>query len=248
MKKDIVILSKIALVDKILDDFEDEFGDIPKQIKNKEADISIKKTQISETESIINDLKVFVSTSKTTLIVLKEKEDKLVQQQFLVRNNKEFEAINNEIKTLRSDHEKLSVKMRTEGQKEVNLYVVLEGQKAELNILVDELAELNKQLDALFKEHSEEVKEYNDIRKKLRKEISDDIFDRYAAIRKRISDAAVYVKKDSCNGCYRQIPQQVMVDMRNQHNRLFQCGNCGRLLLPDWSEVNEEEFLDSLNQ
>lgn len=245
MEKDIIILSKIAFLDKMLDDFEDEFGDIPKEIKNKEADISHKKAQVTETENIINDLKVFVSTSKTTLTALKEKENKLSQQQFLVRNNKEFEAISVEIKNIQTDHEKLSVKMRTEGQKETNLDNILAVQKNELNKLLEDLAELNKQLDELSKEYSDEVKNYTNARKQMRKEIADDMFDRYAAIRKKINDAAVYVRKGVCNGCYRQIPQQVIVDMRNQHNRLFQCENCGRLLIPDWAEVNEEEMFNS---
>jgi predicted nucleic acid-binding Zn-ribbon protein len=242
MEKDIIILSKIAFIDKILDDFEDEFGDIPKQIKNKEADISHKKAQISETEKIIKDIKAFVSTSKITLVALKEKDDKLAKQQFLVRNNKEFDAITAEIKTIQSEHEKLSVRMRTEGQKETNLNATFEIQKIELNKLIEELDSIHKQFDELSKEHSEEVKNYNDLRKKLREEISDELFDKYAAIRKRISDAAVPVKKGSCNGCYRQIPQQIIVDMRNQHNRVFQCENCGRLLIPIWAEIDEEEF------
>ncbi len=242
MEKDIILLSKIAFLDKMLDDFEDEFGDIPKLIKEKEADISYKKAQIVETENIIKDVKLFVATSKNTLAALKEKETKLAQQQFLVRNNKEFDAISTEIKNIKTEHEKLSVKMRNEGLKENNLEVVLQKQKEELEVLIEELEVLNKQLDELSKEHSDEVQKYNKARKKLRSEINDDTFDRYAAIRKKNNDAAVYVKRGSCNGCYRHIPQQVIIDMRNQHDNLFQCENCGRLLIPDWAEVNEDEF------
>ena len=246
MEKDIILLSKIAFLDKILDEFEDEFGDIPKLIKNKEADISYKKAQIIETENIIKDVKVFVTTSKNMLTALKEKENKLAQQQFLVRNNKEFDAISAEIKNIKTEHEKLSVKMRNEGLKESNLDVVLTKQKEELSLLIEELNVLNQQLDELSKEHSDEVGKYNVARKKLRSEINDDIFDRYAAIRRKNNDAAVYVKRGSCNGCYRQIPQQIIIDMRNEHNRLFQCENCGRLLISDWAEVNEDEFLDKM--
>ena len=246
MEKDIILLSKIAFLDKILDEFEDEFGDIPKLIKNKEADISYKKTQILETENIIKDIKVFVTTSKNILASLKDKEDKLSQQQFLVRNNKEFDAISAEIRNIKMEHEKLSVKMRNEGLKENNLDLVLNKQKEELNSLIEELEVLNSQLYELSKEHSEEVRKYNETRKKLRSDINDDTFDKYAAIRKKNNDAAVYVKKGMCNGCYRQIPQQIIIDMRNQHNRLFQCENCGRLLLSDWAEVNEDEFLNEI--
>jgi len=242
MERDISILAKIAFIDKMLDDFEDELGDLPKLIKTKESSISNIKENIAETEQIIKDVRVFVATAKSTLIALKEKEDKLSQQQFMVRNNKEFDAISAEIKTLKEEHEKLAVKMRTEGLKENNLTAILESQKNDLKNTIAELKELNRQFDEMSNEHSDEVQVYNRIRKKMRASVSDSLYDRYAQIRTRINDAAVPVKRDSCMGCYRQIPPQIIVEMRNQLDRIFQCENCGRILIPDWVIVDEEEL------
>ena len=233
MEQNILTLAKITFLDKMLDDFEDELGDLPKSIKIKEASISDKKFKISETEDILNDIKVFVSSAKTTLVALKEKEDKLIRQQFLVRNNKEFDAISNEVKALKIEHEKLAIKMRTEGQKENNLIAILEEQKKELETLVEELTILNVQFNSLIEEHSSDIKKYTDTRKILRDRIQDELYSRYATIRKQIPDAAVYVRKSSCMGCYRQIPKQIIVEMRNQTERIFQCEHCGRLLIPD---------------
>jgi len=243
-EKDISILAKIAFIDKMLDDFEDELGDLPKSIKAKEANVSDIKAKIAETEQIMNDVRVFVATAKSTLVALKEKEDKLAQQQFMVKNNKEFDAISSEIKTLKSEHEKLSVKMRTEGMKETNLLAILEDQKKELEKANSELNELNRQFDEMSAEHSDEVQDYNRIRKKLRTVISEQLYDRYVAIRKRTADAAVPVQKNSCMGCFRQIPPQIIVEMRNQLDRIFQCENCGRLLIPDWVIIDEDELLE----
>ncbi|MDR0927691.1 MAG: C4-type zinc ribbon domain-containing protein [Ignavibacteria bacterium] len=243
MEKDISILAKIAYVDKILDEFEDELGDLPKAINSQEVVVSEKKDRITETEGILNDIKVFVSTAKSTLVALKEKEDKLSQQQFLVRNNKEFDAISTEIKSLKSEHEKLSVKMRTEGIKEGNLLSILDDQKKELEDAIERLAEVHRQYDELTEEQSEDVQNYNKIRKQLRTKINDTLYDRYAVIRARIPDAAVQVKRGSCQGCYRQIPSQLIVDMRNQLDRIFQCENCGRILIPDWVEFDEDDLL-----
>lgn len=243
MEKNITILAKIAYIDKALDDFEEELGDLPKLIKEKEAVVSETKNKIAETEQIIKDLRLFVSTAKTTLVTLKEKEDKLTQQQFLVRNNKEFDAITSEIKVLKEEHEKLSIKMRTEGIKETNLLEILEVQKKDLETAVEELNEVNRQFDALTTEQSEEVQVFNRIRKKLRASIDENLYDRYATIRRRIADAGVTVSKSSCMGCYRSIPTQIIVEMRNQPDRIFQCENCGRLLIPEWVEINEDELL-----
>ncbi|MPN18346.1 hypothetical protein SDC9_165706 [bioreactor metagenome] len=228
----------------MLDEFEDELGDLPKAIQKQEANVSDIKNKIAETEQIINDVRVFVATSKSTLVALKTKEDKLSQQQFLVRNNKEFDAITAEVKSLKDEHEKLSVKMRTEGTKEANLNSILETQKQELNTAIEELDKLNHQFDDLTAEHSEDVQIYNRVRKNLRLNISDTLYDKYAIIRTRNQDAAVRLKKSSCAGCYRAIPQQVIVEMRNQVDRIFQCENCGRILIPEWVEFDEDELLD----
>jgi predicted nucleic acid-binding Zn-ribbon protein len=243
MEKDITILVKIAFVDKMLDDMEEELGDLPQSIKTKEANVSDKKAKIAETEDILKDLQVFVATSRATLADMKDKEDKLSKQQFLVRNNKEFDAISGQIITLKSEHEKLSVKMRTEGMKEANLLEILDNQKRELETAQQELDALHKQFDELSAEHSDDIQRYNKVRKELRSEIDDALFDRYATIRRRIPDAAVRVARDSCMGCFRQIPQQIIVEMRNQRNRIFQCENCGRLLIPEWVEFDENELL-----
>ena len=243
MEKDIAILAKIAFIDKTLDDFEDELGDLPKSVKAKEASVSDIKAKIAETERIINDVRVFVATSKSTLVALKEKEDKLSQQQFLVRNNKEFDAVSAEIKSLKTEHEKLSVKMRTEGMKESNLLLILEGQKQDLNKAIEELGELNRQFDEMSAEQSDEIQIYNRARKSLRLLVSDSLYDKYVTIRKRNHDAAVTVRRDSCMGCYRSIPQQIIVEMRNQVDRIFQCENCGRILIPEWVEFTDEEIV-----
>jgi predicted nucleic acid-binding Zn-ribbon protein len=243
MRNNILLLAKIARIDKILDDFEDELGDLPKMIKIKEAKISEIKNKITETEQIIADVRAFVATSKSTLISLKEKEDKLTEQQFLVRNNKEFDAITAEVASLKIAHEKLSVKMRTEGLKENNLIPILETQKSDLVKATEELNELLRQLDELATEQDEEVQVYNKVRKKLKTEIDENLYDKYAAIRTRLPDAAVEVKSNSCSGCYRSIPPQIIVEMRNQLDRVFQCENCGRILIPEWIEINEDDLL-----
>jgi predicted nucleic acid-binding Zn-ribbon protein len=243
MENYISVLAKIAFIDRILDDFEEELGDLPKSIKQKEAEISNAKQLVAETEQILNELRLFVATAKTTLVTLKEKEDKLSQQQFSVRNNKEFDAITNEIKALKDEHEKLSVKMRTEGIKETNLLEILEKQKKDVEIKIEELAELNHQLDDLTAEQTEEVQIYNKVRKKLRASVDDNLYDKYAVIRRRLHDAAVTVSKNSCMGCYRAIPQQIIVEMRNQPERIFQCESCGRILIPEWVEIDENEIV-----
>ncbi len=242
MANDIEVIAKISHIDRILDDFKEEMGDLPELIKEKEDDVKSARNNVLETEQILNDIREFVKTAKITLVNIKEKEDKLTQQQFLVRNNKEFDAISAEIANLKDEHEKLFAKMRTEGIKEENLMSILEQQKQHHLAMQNELEELSEQHQELAETQHDDIDKFNKIRKMLKLKIDEVLFERYSRIRTRIPDAAVAVKKSSCTGCFRSIPQQIIVEMRNQPERIFQCENCGRLLIPEWVEVNEEEL------
>lgn len=246
MEISILPIAKIAFIDQILDEYKEDMGDLPDLVKEKEGELHNAKEKISETERILADIRSFVSSSKLTLVALKEKEDKLTQQQFLVRNNKEFDALSGEIASLKSEHEKLSADMRSEGVKEENLVKLLEEQNQKLILLQDELEKLHNQYEEVAAEQNEEVARFSRIRKTVKTDMPEELYDRYARIRSRIEDAAVKVQKDSCMGCYRAIPKQVIVEMRNQMDRIFWCEHCGRLLIPDWVEVDEDE-LDSLS-
>jgi len=242
MEISVLPIAKLAFVDKILDEYKDDMGGLPESIKVKESEILNAKKTISETEQILSDIQEFVATAKKTLVSLKEREDKLTKQQFLVRNNKESDLILTEINNIKNEHGNLSAKMRSEGRKEENLLQLLEKQKQALVDAEEELISLHKQYELVAEEQGDDTAKYTRIRKKLKLQVDEALYDRYSRIRMRITDAAVTVKRDSCTGCYRAIPKQIIVEMRNQPNRIFECEHCGRLLIPEWVEVKEEDL------
>ncbi|MBR3090945.1 MAG: hypothetical protein IKH10_03000 [Bacteroidetes bacterium] len=242
MEPAIISIAQLAYIDRILFEYQEDMGDLPKIIHQKEILVHDASKKVKETEKIINDINLFVSTSKETLISLKDKEDKLTQQQFLVRNNKEFDAISSQISTLKSQHAQLSIKLRTEGTKLENLKALLEEQTKTVSNLEEELVELNEEYKEVIKSQGDEFERYNKIREILKERMDPEIYANYARIQHHVPDAAVGISKDSCMGCYRAIPKQIIVEMRNQKERIFVCENCGRILIPDWVEVNEEEL------
>ncbi len=242
MEPVILSIAKIALVDKLLFEYQEDMGDLPKLINQKETTIHDAKNKVKETEKILEEIQEFIKISKETLTNLKEKEDKLTQQQFLVRNNKEFDAISTQISSLKSSHSTLSVKLRSEGLKEENLMKLLEDQKQNVLDIEEELVILNEQYKEIIKSQGAEFERYTKIRNILKEQIPENLYATYARIQQHIVDAAVGINKESCMGCYRTIPKQILVEMRNQSERIFVCENCGRILIPDWVEINEEEI------
>ncbi|MDQ1267270.1 MAG: uncharacterized protein QG635_2424, partial [Bacteroidota bacterium] len=67
----------------------------------------------------------------------------------------------------------------------------------------------------------------------------------YDRIRKFHGDAAVRVRKNSCSGCFSLIPQQIIVELRNNLNKLYFCENCGRIMYPEEILITDK-LLDEL--
>lgn len=223
----------LAFVDQRLDDLREDFGDLPLKIKSAETKVNDLKAMYDETRGILKDIRTFCSTSKITLVELKEKEEKLAKQQFLVRNNKEFDAITTEIENIRKEHENLSDKLRTEGVKVENLVRILDEQKENYEKSKEDFETINEEIEILSSDQNEELNELTRIREKVEKQIDKKIIKEYNRVRTYHGDAAVNVKRNSCKGCFSAVPPQTIVEVRNNLNKIYFCENCGRILVPE---------------
>ena len=233
------LIAYLAIIDRNLDELEEEFGDLPLKVSEQETKNEKLKETVSETQQILDEVKEFCSIS--TLEDLKIKEDKLSQQQFQVRNNKEFDAITSEIKHVKEEMKMLTEKMRQETIKQQNLERILEDQKVEYEKAKIELEESKKELSEVQEEQDEEKEEYLERRKKIVDKIDKESIAKYKRVREYHKDAAVKVKRNSCSGCYSSIPPQIIVEMRNDDNTIYTCENCARILIPEEVEVTEAD-------
>ncbi len=226
-------IAVLAYIDQRLDELKEDFGDLPLKIKAAETKANDLKAMYDETDEILKDIRTFCAASKITLVELKEKEEKLAKQQFLVRNNKEFDAITSEIETIRKEHENLSDKLRTEGVKQENLTRIIEEQKSNYEKAAEEFGKINEEMNILSGDQNEELNELNRIREKVENLIDKINLKKYDRVRTYHGDAAVNVKRNSCKGCFSAIPPQTIVEVRNNLNTIYFCENCGRILVPE---------------
>jgi hypothetical protein len=197
---------------------------------------------VEDTENILKELRKFVKDSKLTIKDLKDKEEKLAKKQFLVRNNKEFDAITKEIEQSRIDHNKLIDEIRIAGVKEENLLKTLEDQRIEAKNAEIELKERAEELERISSDQNEEVKVLYKVRTKYFDAIKKTHIKDYQRIRTHYHDAVVRVRKNSCSGCFSAVPAQKIVEIRNNLDTLFTCEQCGRILYPEEIEVDDKIF------
>lgn len=241
--EEIHYIAALSYVDELLDELLEDYGDLPLQVKDKETIYNEKKLVKEETEQLIKDIKNFSSKAKVTLVELKDKEEKLVKQQFMVRNNKEFDAISKEIEYLQSEHKRLSEQMRTEGVKIENLTRILDSQTKAMELAKSEWEEMKKELDLILNEQDEELKNLKAQRDRIVKKLKQESVRTYENIRVAHKDAAVKIVKGSCAGF--TVPAQLLNEARNNLDTLYFDENSGRILIPEEIE-DVESYIDNL--
>lgn len=239
MTSKIQLIAGLSYIDSELSYLQEEFGDLPEQVQEKKDNAERLQALVDETEGILKDIRDFVATAKVTLVELKEKEDALTKQQFMSRNNKEFDAVTKEVEHLKQEHEKLSTRMRTEGVKEENILRILEDQKKECKIAQEEYEKINTEYESISVEQNDEVKNLTNKRKLIVSSLPADVYTEYNRIKQFHGDVAVQVKKNSCTGCYSAVPSQKIVELRNNFDKVYFCENCGRILIPEEVQLDE---------
>ncbi|MFN6135394.1 MAG: zinc ribbon domain-containing protein [Bacteroidota bacterium] len=245
MEEQLQLLAQLAAVDAELDELHDELGDLPAEVKKIEKVVRAKQDAVDATKAAIDELNQLRSTAHVTMQESHDKEQKLAQQQFQVKNNREFDAITKEIDHLKQERADLDERLRTAGVTEENLTTTLQQQQAELDEVHSKLVDKEKALEALSGDQNEDLKKYIALRLKIIAKLDDTLEAEYERIRSFHSEDAVALRKNSCSGCYSAIPSQRIMEMKYQRDKLYTCENCGRILFTEDVAVDIEELLEA---
>ena len=161
------MLATMSDIDSTLDDLKEELGDLPQQVKDAEEYVRAKSLHTEKAEKDLKEIESFKINSGNRLLEIKDKEDQLAQQQFNVRNNKEFDAITNEIEMLRDERNKIYDEQRTVGVKEENLTSILEESKKELEEAQKGLTGKEDELTSISHGHNDEILQHTKQRAEL---------------------------------------------------------------------------------
>lgn len=226
----ISLLAQLSAVDAQLDDLHDDLGDLPQIVKRHETTV-LERTQVAEvTQQALRDLENLRGTAHITMQELQDKGVRLAEQQFQVKNNREFDAITKEMEGSKVKRADLEEALRTGNVREENLRATLEQQQRELDEARELLAEKEHELEELSGDQNDELKKYIEIRRKLIPQIDNALEVEYERIRTFHREAVVPLRKNSCSGCYSAIPSQRIMEMKYNREKIYTCENCGRIL------------------
>jgi predicted nucleic acid-binding Zn-ribbon protein len=209
-------------------------GELPMEVADLEDDVAGLETRIQKIKTDLDDLEDAIVTRKNTIKESLALVKKYETQQNNVKNNREFDAISKEIEIQGLEVQVCEKKIK-EFQFDINnktevyekALTELEERKGDLEIKKTELAnitsETEKEEQALMKEADKaEIK--IDARLKIA----------YNRLRSNFKNglAVVTISRDSCSGCFNQIPPQRQSDIR-QRKKIIVCEHCGRILVDE---------------
>jgi predicted nucleic acid-binding Zn-ribbon protein len=220
-------------IDIQLDEIDAEKGDLPEQVLRLEEKLNNHKTQIQHLRDNSKAWKVERDKADVDILTFDEKIEKLKNQQFQVRSNKEYDALTKEITHVENQIEKQKKQMtELEGRMQVAKEDIDKLEK-ELNDVEGELKEKRKELEEVSAINEDEESKLQHERDKILARIEKADLAMYERIRKAKGGlAVVQVRRGSCGGCHNRIPPQRLLELR-QHEKLFKCEHCGRILVSD---------------
>jgi len=222
-------LVELQNIDTQLEDLNSLLGNLPKMVEElnqKENDLLSK---IEENRIKLKNINLSSNKSETSNSQIDEKINKLTDQLFLVTNNKQYDALTNEIEHLqdqKSNHE-------TDLLTYIEEKDILEKQIVDDEKLCEELKEdLNNRRGKLEKAMSETAEEKEALEKSRSEkvsEIDENIIQIYTkVISARSGVAVVSLSGDSCGGCGAALPPQKASEVRS--GEPHRCDSCGRFL------------------
>ena len=236
MQKVLNSLLSLQEIDEDLGELDRSKVYLPEMIENINQEMEILETQLRESQEAFTNAKKRQGELELEIATNKQELERYQQQMKVIKTNKEYDALAAEIddkKQKISDAEDEILKLMAVIDESTEKTAELEKQVEEGRANNDaHLQNLRAEMAALETKIEEKQQE----RKELTKSIDRRALTVYERIRKGKGGLAVVpLRKRACGGCFKQIPPQMVAQVR-RGDRLYTCDSCGRILI--W--VDEE--------
>ena len=224
-------LVELQDIDSQLDDLNGLLGDLPKMVEELNEQESRLLSNIEEYKTRLKEINLSLKKSETANSEIQDKINKLTDQLFLVTNNKQYDALTNEIDHFKEQKDEndshIIVSM---DEKEILEKSISENENS-LEELKTNLGIRRKKLETALSETSEEKAALEKSRVKQISKIDSSTIQIYTkVISARSGVAVVSLSGDACGGCGAALPIQMASEIRAAAAHTHRCDNCGRFV------------------
>ncbi len=222
-------LISLAMVDEEIKEIESSRGDLPSRIEKLETE----KEKIKNTIEELNDKLNEISSKQIDLNRDKEDNDsslaKYKDQLYLVKNNKEYDALNTEIDVVKDNLSTISNELSAINDKKNTIEEDLKLNQSNIEECSEKLDKYNSQLKDLMTDKEKEYKNLTLQKEKLITSIDDNILRKYNIMLNAKGYGAAAIIGDACEACYTTLPTQLITEVK-QKTEFKYCPSCTILL------------------
>ncbi len=224
-------LVELQDIDSQLDDLNGLLGDLPKMVEELNEQESRLLSKIEEDKTRLKEINLSLKKSETANSEIQEKINKLTDQLFLVTNNKQYDALTNEIDHFKEQKDENDSHIILSMDEKEILEKSISENETSLEELKTNLGIRRKKLETALSETSEEKAALEKSREEQISKIDFSTIQIYTkVISARSGVAVVSLSGDACGGCGAALPIQMASEIRAAAAHTHRCDNCGRFV------------------
>lgn len=239
MKQLLSSLIVLQGIDTKLSEIEMLRGDLPLLVGGLRKEVDDLRDEIETDKKLVGSLGGEKSDLTNELALNTDKLKKFQDQLYKATSNKEYEATSAQIDFCEQEISRIKTRVTEVELKVLELDEGLKPKEERLAALLADFSEREKELQEKVLETAKEEDELRVQRDRVLPLIRKDVINKYERIRKAKNGLAVaVVVKDSCGGCFNQIPPQIVIELRKR-DHIRTCEFCGRILYYDQAADSE---------
>jgi predicted nucleic acid-binding Zn-ribbon protein len=215
-------------------------GELPMEVADLEDEVAGLETRIQKIKSDLDELEDQIVTRKNLIKDALAATKKYETQLNDVKNNREYDAISKEIEIQGLEIQVSEKKIKEYSFEIQNKTEVYENALVNITERKKDLELKKAELDMITAETEKDEAGILVKAKEAEKHIDERLLIAYNRLRGNAKNglAVVSIKRDSCSGCFNQIPPQRQLDIR-QRKRIIVCEHCGRILVDEGFALEE---------
>ena len=219
----------LAQIDENINEIEASQGDLPNRIKKLE----LTKKNLEENKDLFSSKETENNKSKKDLLLEQEsynqKLEKYKEQLFLVKNNKEYDALNSEIDSAKEELFRINESLKSIESEKVEFEEKNKLNSSELDECTTKLNQLSASLDDSISDYKDKYEKLKSDRAKVVKKVDKNQLSLYSKMLGANGHGMVSIVSESCGNCFTVLPTQLVTEVK-QNIDFKNCPSCNILL------------------
>ena len=233
MNNNLKQLIELQRIDSRLLSIAELRGDLPVKVEELTDELSQIKKDFDKNEERVVNIATDIKKESNTIEDSTGKLEKLKNQLYLVKSNKEYDALNFEIDHLKESISKSEMIILELEEEKENINKSSESQKNEIDDATKMLDEKNTELHSTMSKTEEEESNLNKDRITVVDKIEERFVSTYNRLRKTKDGLGVMnILSNACGACYTQLPRQTVIEVK-ESIEIISCPNCSIYLFFD---------------